>query len=199
MSKKEEKVSRKFLFINIILCCILFALAVIGIIQFSNRKPDVIEKEEKGGSVTLNYTSASNSYSIVNVKKMSDSNGEKITGDENCYDFSVDVNLNESLNLEYEIALVKNVKNSNISDDDIRIYLEKEESGTYTRVFGPDSFKGLTKKTLIGSPSESMVIAKVKKVSTSEDHYRLRMWLSESSKLEEGNYSVELQINAISK
>lgn len=199
MSKKEEKVSKKFMITNIILCSILFLLAVIGIVAFVNRKPEVIEKNTDGGEVTLNYTSPSNSFAIRDSLKTSDSVGEKLSLDGTCFDFTVDINLETSFKLEYELSLVKDEKFSNIPDEDIRIYLEKEESGTYTRVFGPSEFKINKTKTKIGSPANSMVIAKVNKINASEDHYRLRMWLSDSSKLEKGNYSVDVLLNAISK
>lgn len=199
MSKKEDKVSKRFMIINIILCSVLFLLAIIGIVVFANRKPEVIEKETDGGIVTLDYTTATNSFGIMGAKKTSDTVGEKLSAEGTCFDFSVDINLETSFKLEYEISVVKDEKFSTIPDEDIRIYLEKEDSGTYTRVFGPAEFQPLKEKTNIGSEVGSMVISKVKKINTGSDHYRLRMWLSDSSTLETGNYSVDVLINAVSK
>ena len=199
MNKKEEKVSKNFMITNIILCSILLILSITGIILFVNRKPEVIEKNTDGGKVTLNYTSPTNSFAIMDALKTSDSVGEKLSEDGKCYDFSVDINLDTSFNMEYELSLIKDEKYSTIPDEDIRIYLEKEESGTYTRVFGPQEFKPIKDKTKIGSDTGSMVISKVSKIKSGSDHYRLRMWLADSSKLEKGNYSVDIVINAISK
>lgn len=199
MNKKEESISKKFLITNVVLCSALFFLAVIGIISFVNRKPEVVEKDTDGGTVILNYTTPSNTFGIIDAIKMSDSVGEKLSSDGSCYDFAVDIDLETSFKLEYELSIVKDEKFSNIPDEDIRIYLEKEESGTYTRVFGPSAFEPIKEKTKIGSQAGSMVIAKVSKINSGSDHYRLRMWLSDSSKLEKGNYSVDVLINANSK
>ena len=101
--------------------------------------------------------------------------------------------------VEYEISLVKNQVNSNISNDDIKIYLEKEKSGTYTKVFGPDKFTPLKKNTKLGSKKGSMSLLSVRKTNSTADNYRLRVWLSDKSTLDKGDYEVDVEVNGIAK
>ena len=56
----------------------------------------------------------------------------------------------------------------------------------------------LKKKTELGSKPGSMVLTKTKKTNSSVDNYRLRVWLSDTS-LVSGDYSIKIEVNAISK
>ena len=61
MEKKEKKgsLSKRFWLIISTVCVVLLIFAIVGIVVFSNRKPQLIKKTEKGGNVTLNYSSTS--------------------------------------------------------------------------------------------------------------------------------------------
>ena len=101
--------------------------------------------------------------------------------------------------MEYELSLIKNKKTSTISDDDIRIYLEKEESGTYNAVFEPKGFEALKKDNEYGTKAGEMVLVHTKKTKATTDHYRLRMWLKDQSLVNNGTYEVEINVTGISK
>ena len=77
--------------------------------------------------------------------------------------------------------------------------MEKESDGTYSKVFGPTTFEGLKKKTVLGSEKDSMVLTKAKKVKSGTDNYRLRIWLADTSLVQNGSYSVEVDINGKAK
>ena len=86
------------------------------------------------------------------------------------FDFSVDSSLDNAASLEYELSLIKIKKNSTIPDDEVRIYLEQENSGTYTGVFEPKAFEALKKDNEYGTKAGEMVLFHVKKTKASTDH-----------------------------
>lgn len=195
----KEKSSNSFFIVMLIVCTILITLIVIGFVVFNNRTEKVIEEEENGASIVLNYTSNVSGLQIKNATPQADGEGIKTMKEGEIFDFSVDVLLDNAASVEYEISAIKDLTNSTISNDDIRIYLEKEKSGTYTKVFGPDKFTPLKKKSDLGSQKGSMVLLDVKKTNSNSDNYRLRMWLSEKAQVSNGTYAVDIEVNGIAK
>ncbi len=197
--KSDGGLSKRFWLI--ILCITLFMVIFItaGIIIFTNREPEVIEQERDGGYVTLNYSSDSKALTIMNAKPTTDAVGMKIMTDGDYFDFSVVTDLEEASKVEYEISVIKDKEFSTISDDDIRIYLEKEDSGTYIKMFGPENYSPSQNYSDVGSELGSMVIANVKKIKSETDNYRLRIWMSDKAIITTGNYSVEVDIHAKAK
>ena len=197
--EENKEVIPKFLVFILCICVVLIILIAVGFAVFVNRKPEVVENEENGANIVLNYSTDVNGLEIKDATPTTDTVAIKKNEDGDYFDFSIDVKLDNAPSIEYEISVIKDKKNSTIADDDIRIYLEKENSGTYTKVFGPDKYKALKKKDKFGSPVGSMVLTKIKKTNTSTDNYRLRMWMSDKSVTQTGNYSIEIVVNAIAK
>ena len=183
MSKKGMKLSKNFWVMVIVICSVLLVLITIGFIAFSNRKPEIVEKEEEGGYVTLNYTSEVNALTLLKATPMKDEEGMKNMTEGQYFDFSV----------------IKDEKGSTIDDDDIRIYLEKEEDGLYSKAFGPRRYVPSKNYSTVGSDLGSMVLVNDSTVKNRTENYRLRIWLSEDAKVKEGSYSVEVDIHAIVK
>ena len=188
---KKEKSSNYFVYFMFGLCTVFVIFVIIGFVVFANREEEVIEQRINGGEVILNYTNNINGLRVTNIVPTTDAIGMKNSLDGSYFDFSVD----NARSVEYEISIVKDDNNSTISDEDIRVYLEKEESGTYTEVFGPDKFVGLKKNSELGSKVGSMVLTSAKRTKSMTDNYRLRLWLSDKSLLVSGNYSVEVLVN----
>ena len=194
--KKGKELTGRFWFTTILICLVLAVAVSIGFVVFNNRSPEVIEKDEDGGYVTLNYSSEVKALSLFNAKPTTDAVGIKNT---DYFDFSVDVNLDGAPKVEYEISLIKDEEASTIKDEDVKIYLEKEESGTYTKVFGPEEFIPSKNYSGVGSEIGSMVLTNVKKIKYETDNYRLRIWMSDKAAASTGDYSVEDDIHAIAK
>lgn len=198
-NKMGEKLTKKFWYF-VLGICILFAIFIcVSFYMFINRKEEVIEKNENGGQITLNYTNNVTGLSLNNIAPVTDSVAMKDLTDQRYFDFFIDVDLKNANYIEYEISVIKNEKGCSISNDDIRIYLEKEQSGTYTKVFGPSKFVPLKEDTKLGSLKNSMVLVKNKALKSSKDNYRLRMWLSDQSLLQSGNYSIDVVVNGKAK
>ncbi len=70
--KKGNDLSREFWITVIAVCSFMMVLIITGILIFSNRKPEVIESEEDGGYVTLNYSSEVNALSILNAQHVTE-------------------------------------------------------------------------------------------------------------------------------
>ena len=198
MEKKRE-LTKSFWITWLIIIFILILVVAIGFGLFVNRKEEVIVNEENGGNVVLNYSSNVAGLKIVNATPITDAVGIKKSDEGDYFDFSVESKLDNAASLEYELSLTKNKKTSTISDDDIRIYLEKEESGTYTAVFEPKAFEALKKDNEYGTKTGDMVLVHTKKTKATVDHYRLRMWLRDQSLVPNGTYEVEINVTGISK
>lgn len=194
-NKKSGELSRNFWYALLGICLVLIIFVGIIFFLFANREEEVTEKKVKGGNIVLNYTNNITGLNLTQITPTEDSVGMKNDKEGQYFDFSVDIDVDEANSIEYEIAVIKNERISTLSDDDIKIYLEKEESGTYNKVFGPSVYNPLKKDTKLGSPEGSMVLVKEKTTKSLKDNYRLRLWLSSSSVVQTGNYSVEVVIN----
>ena len=192
-NKKTIELSKEFWIVLIVICLFFIVLIGIGFILFANREKEVIVEEENVGKITLNYSSSTNGLTITKVGSVADSIGMK---SENCFDFSIKSLIEDDQEVEYEIAISKNKKKSTIPDDGIKIYLEKEEKGLYSKVFGPDSYKGLKNESKLGSKVGEMIIAKVSREESGTDNYRLRIWMSDKCILEYGDYSIDVNLYA---
>lgn len=191
----ENKVNGKFIIIIMVLCLVFIGLVIAGIVLFNNREPKVINKNEHGAKILLNYTNDVSGLTLTKLNPTIDNVGMQDLTDGNYLDFSVEVKLDNATSVKYEIAAVKDSTNSTVKDEDIRIYLEKENSGTYTKVFIPSKFEPLTKKSDLGSPKGSMVLVTTKKTNSKPDNYRLRMWVSDKATIQDGTYSIMLKVN----
>lgn len=202
MEKKnngESKLTKKFWIVMIVICVLLIVVVAVGYFLFSRRDVEVVDRTKSGGNVTLNYATDVNGLTIINAVPTAKDVAMKSLTEGQYFDFSVEVDLDNASEVEYEISVTKDIENSTINDNDIRIYLEKEESGTYAKVFDAGPFVGLKSKTDLGSKKGDMVLTKVKKKKTATDNYRLRMWLDSVSTMKTGNYSVEININGKAK
>ena len=198
-NKKSGSLSRNFWYVLIGMCLALLFFVGIIFFAFANREPEVIEKKVKGGNIILNYTNDITGLSISKATPITDNVGMKNEKEGEVFDFTIDIDIDSASAIDYEIAVIKEESASTIKDDDIRIYLEKEDRGTYEKVFGPEAYKPLEKDTKLGSPEGSMVVFKDTTKKSLKENYRLRMWLSSKSVTKDGNYKVEVVVNGKAK
>ncbi len=188
--KEKKELTKRFWFLLLSVCIILIISISVGFAYFSKTKKPVIYESENGGTVTLNYSGDFSGIVLDKAVPTLDSVGSK---GEKYFDFSVDVALDNATYIEYELALTK-IGKCAIPDDDLKIFLEQEDSGSYVKVFGPEKFTPLTENSKIGSPKGSMAIFKVKKTRSLADRYRLRVWMSDKSSLATGNCTLEVSV-----
>lgn len=195
MEKGSNKLSKTFWILTLILCILCIVGISIGFYFYKQETNKVVVKDKLGGDVYLKYVGNTNGLTLLNASPMSDQLGALQDGDNKYFDFSVEVDLDEADFVEYEIAIVKDKSFSNIPDNEVKFYLEEENSGSFSKVFGPSEFKPLEKKTELGTDKGDMVLYTVKKADSGTINYRLRMWMAETSTMPVGNYSVEVSIN----
>ena len=198
-NKKSGELSRSFWYALLGMCLVLVIFIGIVFFLFANREEEVIEKKIKGGNILLNYTNDITGLSISKATPVTDAVGMKNDKEGRYFDLTEDIDLDDAKSIDYEIAVIKNESASTINDDDIKIYLEKEDSGTYSKVFGPESYKPIKKDSKLGSPEDSMILIKDTTKKALKDNYRLRMWLSDKGLSKSGNYSVEVVVNGKAK
>lgn len=195
MEKGSNMLSKTFWILTLILCILCIAGISIGFYFYKQETNKVVVKDKLGGDVYLKYVGNTNGLTLLNASPMTDQLGALQDGDNKYFDFSVEVDLDEADFVEYEIAIVKDKSFSNIPDNEVKFYLEEENSGSFSKVFGPSEFKPLEKKTELGTDKGDMVLYTVKKADSGTINYRLRMWMAETSTMPVGNYSVEVSIN----
>lgn len=195
MEKTNNKISKTFWIVTLILCLLCISGITVGFYLYKQETDKEVIKNELGGDVYLKFVGNTNGLTLLNGSPMTDQLGALQDGENKYFDFSVEVDLDKAKYVEYEIAIEKDKAFSNVPDNEIRFYLEEENSGSFSKIFGPSEFKALEEDSLLGTEEGDMVLYKVKKDVSGTTNYRLRMWMAETSTMPVGNYSVEVLIN----
>lgn len=195
----KEKKKTKYLYGSIILLLIIVTILVlltitVSFIVYKKALQDDNSNVITTSSVSMTYTEDNNGISITNALPTADDTGKKLNGDGEYFDFTVKTTIPNNTDISYEIAAIKNPK-STINDNNIRLYLEKQVSGSYVEVMKPTNFTPIKSKSNIGSPIGSMVLLNLKKNSSAVDNFRLRMWLDQDANVESGKtYMVKVNV-----
>lgn len=199
MEKTNNKLNKTFWILTLVICLLCIAGISVGFYLYKLETDKEVVKEKLGGDVYLKFVGNTNGLTLLNASPMTDQLGALQEGENKFFDFSVEVKLDEAEYVEYEIAIEKDTAFSNIPDNEVKFYLEEENSGSFSKVFGPSEFKPLEEDSLLGTEAGNMVLYTVKKNTSGTTNYRLRMWLSDKSTMLVGNYSVEVSINGKAK
>ena len=178
---------------------ILFVVLMTVVISFFKTPKEVKLEKLDGGSITLTYTDTFNGIQLLQAEPVSDTTGMKFDSADKFFDFSVNTSMEQANKINYEISIKKDSKESTTLDENIRIYLEKENNSKYVSVFGPETYTPLTKKTNIGTKSGYMVIYSGEVMKNGTENYRLRVWLSDKAKYDKTaaqNITMNVSISA---
>lgn len=202
MEKKNNKVSKKFTILIVVLSILFLIGIIIAFVIFNNTPEKVVNKTLDGGEVSLSYSDESNVFTINTLTPTSDITGKKFDSVDKYFDFTVTTYFDEAEEIEYEIYVKNVTDNDMIKNSDIKVYLEKQKKGTYKSVFEPNLFVPIEKKSKLGTDTDSMILYNEVKNDDSSDNYRLRMWAADTSKVDitkVKDFSVEIGINAIAR
>lgn len=202
MEKKNNKVSKKFTILIVVLSILFLTGIIIAFVIFNNTPEKVVNKTLDGGEVSLSYSDESNVFTINTLTPTSDITGKKFDSVDKYFDFTVSTYFDEADEIEYEIYVKNVTDNDMIKNSDIKVYLEKQKKGTYKSVFEPNLFVPIEKKSKLGTDTDSMILYNEVKNDDSSDNYRLRMWAADTSKVDitkVKDFSVEIGINAIAR
>ena len=181
--ENKKGISKKVLWSVLIISFLIILIVLLAFGIFFKNQGNVNTKESNPGIITMNYAD-SNVFELSNLTPVTDAAGKKNNADE----------------IDYEIAVSVNKSDTNIDVNKLKVYLEKEESGSYSRVFGPSIFKAITSKSKYGSPTGSMILYKNNVKNNTTDNYRLRVWLDSTSSDLSGNaVSLTIDVYGVSK
>ena len=180
----KKGVSKKVICWIILISVLVILIVVLAFGLLINKKDDTVD-EYNPGVITMSYTD-SNTFKFTNLVPLTDSLGK--------------TKLEDSDEINYEIAVSIIEDESNVTDDMIKFYLEKQNSGSFSKVFGPSVFKGLNKSSKLSTPAGSMVLLEDTKKRDSVDNYRLRVFLDEKSTVVPDNiYYVSVKVDVFGK
>lgn len=199
MDEKKLKEDKNGKLYFILMSVLLIVLLVIGISVVSvtfTKKGDKINTITTG-NISLDFTEDTNGITITNAMPTTDAIGKTLSKTGEYFDFSVISTLTGPANITYEISAVK-TKNSTLNNNNVKLYLEKKQSGTYVESMKPTKFTPLSSKSNIGSEEGTMILYRKTVNKTQTDNYRLRMWLSDDTKVDNVSrtFTVQVVINA---
>ena len=180
MDNEKGKVS-KGLVVGLIITSLMI-ISLVGAVSYFyyNAPKKVQEKVLEGGNINLSYSDDSNSLNISTVQVIDDISGMKINKADSYFDFTVSVSLDEATCIDYEISVKPN-KDNTVPTKNIKVYLEKLKSGTFTSTGNPAQLKLSNKKSKLGTESGSMVIYSNSTKKSVSENYRLRAWVDNTS------------------
>lgn len=190
---------------GVVIACIIIVILVACIVGgtfyiYYGSPKEVYQESLTGGNISLTYSDEENLFAIENAIPTSDIVGKAYDSADLFFDFTVKVDIEDANYIEYDVLLVKDETLSTAINNNIKVYLEKEKNGSYVKVAGPELFTSNLDDEQIGN--SVMSIYKEKHTESGNDNYRLRMWLSDSAKINAGeiqNYAVKVALKGKAK
>lgn len=190
---------------GVVIACIIIVILVACIVGgtfyiYYGSPKEVYQETLTGGNISLTYSDEENLFAIENAIPTSDIVGKAYDSADLFFDFTVKVDIEDANYIEYDVLLVKDETLSTAINNNIKVYLEKEKNGSYVKVAGPELFTSNLDDEQIGN--SVMSIYKEKHTESGNDNYRLRMWLSDSAKINAGeiqNYAVKVALKGKAK
>lgn len=193
-----KKESNGKLFV-IIICLFIFIIMIIGIsvATFTYTKEKDSVNTISTGNIYLNYTEENNGINITNAYPMSDEAGKVLTNEDQYFDFTVEASISGNVVASYEVSAEKEAS-STLDNDEVKLYLEKKVNNTYQEVMAPKNFTPLKESTDLGTMAGSMLLDSGTVSKSSTINYRLRMWVADTTILDnlEKSFSVRVSIKA---
>lgn len=193
-----KKESNNKIFV-IIICLLIFILMVIGVSMatFTYTKEKDSVNTISTGNVSLNYTENTNGIDITNAYPISDDVGRTLTLENQYFDFSINASIQGDVVADYEISAEK-LETSTLSNDEVKLYLEKEVNNSYEEIMAPKHFTPLSESTDLGTVAGTMLLDSGSVDKTSSINYRLRMWVDANTIVGEleKNFGVRVSVKA---
>lgn len=193
---KEEKNGKLYFILIALLLIVLLVIGISAVAVTVTKKGDKVNTITTG-NISLDYTEDNNGITITNAMPTTDATGKTLSKNNEYFDFNVISTISGLANITYEISAVK-ASNSTLDNNDVKLYLEKNQLGKYIEVMEPTKFKPLISKSDIGSEKGTMILYRETVNKTTTDNYRLRMWLSDKAKVDNisRTFTVQVAIHA---
>ena len=154
----------------VLLSIVLIAVIVVAFTMFFKEQERNVKEIVKTGTVSMNYKSEVNGLQLTSITPVANDVAIENRAEGSYFDFSV-------------------------SSD----YLEKQTSGTYSKVDNPKQFTPVKKKTNLGSPAKSMVLGKFSLSTNQVDNYRLRIWVKDGAVITDPSANYKVRVNVYGK
>ena len=193
---KRESNEKKLI---IIIALLIFIITVIGIsvatVTYTKQNNNI--NTISTGNIYLNYTEDTNGISITDAYPLTDEVGKNLTNENQYFDFTVSATLSGDVVAKYEIAAIKE-SSSTLSNDEVKLYLEKKVNDKYEEVMAPQNYTPLTESTSLGTEVGSMLLDSASVSKSEVIQYRLRMWVADDVVLDslQRSFSVRVAIKA---
>lgn len=201
MEQKDDEIKKdssgKLFIIVIALLIFVFTFIGVSIATFTYTKEKDSVNTIGTGNVYLNYTEDNNGINITNAFPVSDDVGKTLTDENYYFDFTVEGKFSGDLVADYEVSAEK-MANSTLSNDEVKLYLEKKIDDSYEEVMAPKNFTPLKESTDLGTMAGTMLLDKGRMTKSSEVNYRLRMWVADNAVLDqfEKTFGITVSIKA---
>lgn len=195
---KDENSSKKIIIAVIFISILVISVIGISFAVFIGSQHGSKDNTLSTGTISMTYTEDTNGISIVNALPITDTAGKVLSGNNEYFDFTVTTNIVGNSSVIYEIAAIKD-NSSTLKNDEIKLYLERQISGTYSEELAPGIYSPIENATEIGSPIGSMVLAQITRNSTTTDNYRLRMWINQSTQVDTVSKFYTVKVNVYGK
>lgn len=183
---KENRKKREGREQTLVIVVLLFMLVllVVGVTYaaFTYSKQGTKINQISTATMTMNYIEGTKGIVINNSMPVTEDVGKQLSGENETYDFSVEVGITGQQALIYEIVASKDNTRSTIKNENVRLYLQSGSSpNSYTKeVLQPTQYTPLAAKDDLDVSAGDMVLARVGATSSMTTHYRLRMWIDSS-------------------
>lgn len=195
---ESKSKTKNVVIFSVLLSIVLIAVIAVAFTMFFKEQEKNVKEVVKTGTVSMNYKTEVNGLQLNSITPVANDVAMENRAEGSYFDFSVSSDIDSDTTVDYEIALVKD-DSSTISDSDIMVYLEKQTSGTYSKVDEPKEFTPIKKKTELGSPAKSMVLSKFSLSANQVDNYRLRIWVKEGAVITDPNATYKVRVNVYGK
>ena len=193
---KKESNNKVFI---IIICLFIFIVMVIGVSMatFTYTKENKSINTISTGNIYLNYTEDTNGINITNAYPMADEVGKTLTNEDQYFDFTVEASISGNVVASYEVSAEKDAS-STLDNEEVKLFLEKKVNNTYQEVMAPKNFTPLKESTDLGTTAGSMLLDSGTVSKSSTVNYRLRMWVADTTILDnlEKSFGVRVSIKA---
>lgn len=206
----QNSLSRQIILSILGIAILIIAVVGISYAVFVTTLTGTKENEITTGTISMSFIEENDGISISNAMPMSNRAGKNLDGPGNTYDFVVSSTIAGITTVNYEVVVEKLPFSDyeSLSDDNIRIYLQKKDNNVFTDVpitSVPTSFRANGQISLLGSPAEGMILYKgsfenstIEKKSFN-DYFRLRMWVSDDTILDDIVRKYKLKVNVYGK
>lgn len=198
----ENSLSRQILLSILGIAILIVAVVGVSYAVFTSTISGEKINTLSSGTISMSYVEATNGISMVNAMPISDSEGKKLSGDNNTFDFVVSTTIAGKTTVNYEIVAEKIISDKEmLNDNDVRIYLERQVGDSYVPVLSGDVLSFVSNEEETDDLAPKMTLYRgsftneSSKKSEFSERFRLRMWLSEEAIIDDISRSFQIRIN----